>query len=373
MNQFIKFVFSFSAVTFPINAVAAIVVGNGTELISTAENPWFVGSKPISYCIQSVDETPQFKKELSQLVSSAISQWTKTVSILKPNAVSTSYYLQSDTRNISLNYNEQPCHPETEVEFLFGVDTPETKKISQTNDEHYAGAYAVRKTYDPLVGRAKGFVWINEQVFRLYSTDGVKRYSATAKALKPIVLHEVGHIFGFSHRDRGAMSKSALFNSADDAQISYSPKKLTQLVWANTGEKACGTISWFENNVPAGALENFRSFQNSVCIQKKENFVYLMTPGETPVAYQVISTIPQTPELAVAGLFRAQNPDGTPGFFPQRGDLRHRFIQFDTPCLLTRNQQDSLLKICTDLKNASLVIDVVQDKKFFTANILLDF
>ena len=53
-------------------------VSGGANIISDESNPWFLGSEPISYCVEVAPDFPIPKNQVSAIISESFQKW-KTV------------------------------------------------------------------------------------------------------------------------------------------------------------------------------------------------------------------------------------------------------------------------------------------------------
>lgn len=213
--------------TAPLHAGWA---GNGGEISRDQNNVWFLGDKPVEYCIESHRNFGFTENELKSLIEESLAEWQLffhryqldqsqfgTGSTFNPQ------FPDFRPRKISLRFQAKAhCFkPEQELIFAFGT-TPSVVKhhIEQVPSEMGA---AIRSEYNHKSYRSGGYVWIAPAI-KYTESDGKearKSWTDARPLLKHILLHELGHVFGMIHESTPVMSKSIGDEIVKAAQYSH--------------------------------------------------------------------------------------------------------------------------------------------------------
>src|SRR5688572_27667822 len=65
------------------------MTSSGGELLTVEKNPWFIGSKPVHYCIIKGEDFSASLNSSKQVIKEAIDDWTRTLS--KLNSIPTRF------------------------------------------------------------------------------------------------------------------------------------------------------------------------------------------------------------------------------------------------------------------------------------------
>lgn len=188
-------------------AAWAAWASGGGQIHGDDHNPWFLeNTTTVSYCID-IDEEHfgVTKAEAGRQVKAAIDDW---LSVLME---SDDDYYQLNTlipfgqiRLGTQTFRQYPCFGGRDIDLRFqlGQLTDEQGKLF-SNPKEYIGI-AVRTDYDKSALRGKGFIYLapvtgpltpNHQ--RLHPHAWTKEQSL---ALKMVLRHELGHVFGIEHQ-----------------------------------------------------------------------------------------------------------------------------------------------------------------------------
>lgn len=167
-------------------------------------NPWFLSSeknvKPITYCVRASKDYPG-RTMLNGLVQEAIKKWQDFFGNYGLN----DYFFLINRQNqlkkwhLVTQFQEMPCESDPEIQFLFDVNHP-LLDIPREGPEAYI-ARAVRGPFDHETFRNKGVLWFAPFTNGYYD-DGVKN-------IEHMILHELGHVFGFPHGSVAVMNENA--------------------------------------------------------------------------------------------------------------------------------------------------------------------
>lgn len=159
---------------------------HGGGLSVDQNNPWFLGSEPIQYCIESPSsDYPVSLVELRNLIKSSIEDWQRFV--VKYD-MSNQHWSGSPIKLPLPNYNfveVAGCNAvDKQLTFLFGKDNKTTLQYG-SKSKHFIGE-AVRGNY-------------NYSTYRTGGTIKIQKFTSDQRKLKHLILHEIGHVLGFAH------------------------------------------------------------------------------------------------------------------------------------------------------------------------------
>ncbi len=171
---------------------------NGGDTLSTRNNPWFLEDlwikKEISFCIQMGDFSVS-SKEARMAVTKALKDWQQLLKLsefsIKP--------IGSSRRRLATNFRYQSsCDSNTHLKFLFGTYDLQVEKLIK--ERGYPVAFAQMIEYDPQDGSGKGIIWLMpDQGDNVYQGKGIFPFWYLG-ALHPVIMHELGHVFGVGHQ-----------------------------------------------------------------------------------------------------------------------------------------------------------------------------
>ncbi|RYZ69359.1 MAG: hypothetical protein EOP05_14970 [Proteobacteria bacterium] len=169
---------------------------------------WFIGeNKTVTYCLE-IDSSfgPISRADAIKTIDESFQDWA-------------TYHLErSRSKDIATKTALQAsCSPQTDVKFLLGGGIPSGDKTNR-----HVGV-AVKTKYDVNAGWGQGYIWLAAQG-SLPMTDSTEVLpNWTARSLKGVILHEIGHIYGTSHVEGTIMADDAgsiaLGSEADDNEM----------------------------------------------------------------------------------------------------------------------------------------------------------
>lgn len=184
--------------------------GGGAEFITTERNPWFIGNAPVRYCVER--STTTFSPNdaaIDAALQSALANWAQTISAMRP-APTTFDIFAGSAKNLTTSFIREVCNESTELHFFFGVSNQLIRESLQ-HLAHYTLSFAKQTEFDPLLGRAKGIIWlsgdIGPEAFQGPHRPG--EFWGFGASLYNVLLHEIGHVYGFGHSSNGIMQANA--------------------------------------------------------------------------------------------------------------------------------------------------------------------
>ena len=247
MNHF--FFALFSSATILVGSAAALATGGtssgGSEYMTIESNPWFIGARPVSYCVQidhsgfSADEAA-----VDRALGEVFAKWSATLAALKPDATPTDV-LDGQPKNLTTTFAKEACTATTDLRFVLGAHTPEIRRILREH-ARYTFGFAQSTTYDEQTGRSRGVVWLAADIGPNAYTGpsaGASFWSQGA-TIYNVLLHEMGHVFGFAHTETGIMYANApLWAILGGTETRYATIGLVMQHWRKTGVPVCGWVA----------------------------------------------------------------------------------------------------------------------------------
>jgi hypothetical protein len=165
-----------------------------------SESAWFVGERPVKYCLERHPAFPFGESELLDTVKKAIETWRKYA--LDKQAWSARF---SDPAGLfSISYEHQgPCDGKENLKFAFGTSDAETAAARSRYVDPSAFPELLKRGEGGSHG--KGYIWVapSGSAPREAPVDWTR-----PNALFGILLHEIGHVFGCSHVDDTIMTEN---------------------------------------------------------------------------------------------------------------------------------------------------------------------
>lgn len=176
------------------SCLAGGFISNGGDYLKTQNNPWFLGTEKISYCITNSTDYPLNQSELEGLVSESLNDWKSFFAKYRLDnlVIGSPFYKGSFAdqlpKHISMNFELATTCDYTvanHIQFLFGKTNPEVEKAVEQR-AHLSVGISLRQDYNHTTFKNNGYVWI-------------KKFSNERNKIKHILLHELGHVFGLKH------------------------------------------------------------------------------------------------------------------------------------------------------------------------------
>lgn len=169
---------------------AAISSGGGLAFEPYSNNPWFVeNTKVVHYCVMQDDSSGIEEGHLTNLIQSSIKLWQQTLTKASYSSDAIAHSLRVGTQEF---IKDSKCDENTDIRFQFGI-LEENQREFIAYPKRTIG-FAQKTSYDSKNLRAKGFVYIKTS-----DNDGAQ---FCEPVLKVILVHELGHVFGFRHAAR---------------------------------------------------------------------------------------------------------------------------------------------------------------------------
>jgi hypothetical protein len=193
-------------ITLAPTSFAGSITSSGGNILDDSANPWFLeNTKDVHYCIEW--DRGAFHADESQVRSSIAEAFDFWQRALRENQEDPPFPGQDAEPYGRVRIGtqkfirEEECDDSTELRFQLGVLSPEQAKIL-ADPRKYVGA-AVRTSYDRINMRARGFIYLAADMGKLRPDAEIfarRPWEALSGfALKAVLRHEIGHIFGFSH------------------------------------------------------------------------------------------------------------------------------------------------------------------------------
>ena len=215
MNPIFEFLAALGIIFSPsgLDARGGVDIGNGGDrLPAHYDTGWFIGSeRTIEICIDSADNFPISKELIANSISQSFAKWIDYIEEKGVYQKSFIYESEEDTETASaLKFASKIkiallCRGTEDLTFYFGRTNTEIER----NLRRYTDpiSFVARQSYNLRTGWGKGFVWINATGF------GGQPWLSTEQ-LDPILLHEIGHIFGVGHIPETIMSEQIVRDTA---------------------------------------------------------------------------------------------------------------------------------------------------------------
>jgi len=153
-------------------------------------NAWFLGTKPVRYCIEMAPDFGVAPTVVEATVSKVLGTWKSYLDGMgnRPGFLEEPFLLFFNTERIQ-------CDGAEDLKFMMGSQTPEVEKYRKAF--YNPVAFARRTEYDTYSGRGKGFVWVASGS----SLRPDAKFPDWSKRdhLYGMLLHEIGHVLGNDH------------------------------------------------------------------------------------------------------------------------------------------------------------------------------
>lgn len=182
-----------------------VLDGNGGGSITYKTNPWFVGEYQVKYCVESSADFSIPLPRAEKIVANVIKDWTTTLPQLEAQEPST-----TDEKPLLINGKEvrltttftqvASCGEDHDLQFKLGTFDEKIDSSLRMSQKNLVGL-SLLVSYDKETGRGRGEIFIAPD-------RGPKRYAGEApdgdfwqdeNKFADVLLHEVGHAFGFQH------------------------------------------------------------------------------------------------------------------------------------------------------------------------------
>lgn len=199
LHRWCRGIAAFALIALPAISFAGWTSGGG-ELIRDGQNPWFLANvKSVTYCVE-VDEANfgQTRSQVSSIIVKALNNWKLEFRNAR--------YLNSNLGIAAQTFHETSCSANPDIRFQFGVLSGE--QLKKLDDPTRFLGVTVRTDYDPVQMRGRGFVYVSPArgPLKIAGEKVVKEPWALENGglLYLVLVHELGHVFGFPHSSERA-------------------------------------------------------------------------------------------------------------------------------------------------------------------------
>jgi hypothetical protein len=186
-------VFLMASLLMPRLSWSGGISSGGSDLADPLHgSAWFLDARrTIRYCIEISPAFPVPEAEVASEIHFALSTWARYLDLRLPRTGAPDTLRMSIARQATLT----PRCADADLRFLIGVEDSEVTHYKEGFNDPVA--FATRIAYEPLTGWGKGFIWVNG-ASRL-EHEGLDLDWKRPGALRGILLHELGHVFGCDH------------------------------------------------------------------------------------------------------------------------------------------------------------------------------
>ena len=178
-------------------------------------NPWFLANtKEVTYCVD-VDEANfgLSKSRSTEIIRLAIAQWQSALQQATYSTIKSWDFDLGLTPSVPLepsekielgtqNFTEVSCAGEA-IDLRFQLGTLSAKQLTNIGNPRKYVASAVQTGYDEVNMRGQGFIYVAPEIGPLRPDDknAAGKFWSEIEGIpfQGVVLHELGHVFGFSH------------------------------------------------------------------------------------------------------------------------------------------------------------------------------
>lgn len=181
-------------------------VGSGGDNFKEQINAWFVkNTTQVNYCIKIDQQNFSAVATAGESIKKSIQFWKKEFAGWNKSIVNTPGFYQLATQE----FVETSCDGQEDITFLFGSATLNQEQRQFLGDVKRHIGITVRTSYDRETLKGKGFIFVGSDLGQesFQNSAKIDPFWILPGKLDPVIIHELGHVFGLPHFSQGVMNE----------------------------------------------------------------------------------------------------------------------------------------------------------------------